>query len=59
MPDEDQRYTHQRPVIVMISAEGMAARLAELAVKRYIYRSSAQRASCRNRLKSLRGSNRN
>jgi hypothetical protein len=34
MPDEDQRYKHRRRVTVMISAEGVTARLAELAVKR-------------------------
>jgi type II secretory pathway component PulL len=38
MPDEDHRYPNQRPVTVMISAEGIAARLAELPTRKEMYR---------------------
>ena len=38
MPDEDHRYRHQRPFTVMISAEGIAARLAELPTRKEMHR---------------------
>jgi hypothetical protein len=38
MPDEDHRYPNQRPVTVMISAEGIAERLAQLPTCKEMYR---------------------
>jgi hypothetical protein len=38
MPDEDRRYPNQRPVTVMISAEGIAERLAQLPTREEMYR---------------------
>jgi hypothetical protein len=38
MPDEDHRYPNQRPVTVMISAEGIADRLAQLPTRKELYR---------------------
>jgi hypothetical protein len=36
MPDEDHRYPSQRSVTEMVSAEGIAARLAELPTRKEI-----------------------
>jgi hypothetical protein len=38
MPDENHRYPHQRPVTVMISAEGIAERPAQLPTRKEMYR---------------------
>ena len=38
MPDDDHRYPNQRPVTVMISAEGIAERLAQLPTRKDMYR---------------------
>jgi hypothetical protein len=38
MPDEDYGYPNQRPVTVMISAEGIAAHLAQLPTRKEMYR---------------------
>jgi hypothetical protein len=38
MPDADHRYPSQRSVTVMVSAEGIAARLAELPSRKEMYR---------------------
>ena len=38
MPDEDRRYPDQRPVTVMISAEGIAERLAQLPTRKEMWR---------------------
>jgi hypothetical protein len=38
MPDEDRRYPNERPITVTISAEGIAARLAELPTRKEMYR---------------------
>ena len=38
MPEEDHRYPSQRSVTVMVSTEGIAARLAELPTRVEMYR---------------------
>jgi hypothetical protein len=38
MPDEDRSHPYERPVTVMISADGIAARLAQLPTRKEMYR---------------------
>jgi hypothetical protein len=38
MPDEDRRYPSQRSVTVMVSADRIAARLAQLPIRKEMYR---------------------
>jgi hypothetical protein len=38
MPDEDHRYPSQRSVTVMVSADDIAARLAQLPTRKEMYR---------------------
>jgi type II secretory pathway component PulL len=38
MPDEDHRYAHRRSVAVMVSAEGIAERLAQLPTRKEMWR---------------------